>query len=85
MSKDYGFDYSDGDDASDGGAPDLENLYYLAKCKLVVVILLPRLSRYTAKKEDEPEEALQKFKEIPPLEQPKGDWCVYPSAVHSSY
>ena len=30
--KDYGFDYSDGDDASDGGAPDLENLYYLAKC-----------------------------------------------------
>ena len=30
--KDYGFDYSDGDDASEGGAPDLENLYYIAKC-----------------------------------------------------
>ena len=32
-SKDFGFDYSDGDDAEDSGDVDLENMYYTAKCK----------------------------------------------------
>ena len=31
--KDYGFDYSDGDEADDSGTPDLENMYYSAKCE----------------------------------------------------
>lgn len=39
--QDYGFDYSDGDDASDGGAPDLENLYYIAKCAINRICMRP--------------------------------------------
>jgi hypothetical protein len=34
--QDYGFDYSDNDeDADESGSVDLENMYYVAKCKLL--------------------------------------------------
>lgn len=56
--EDFGFDYSDGDDADDSGDVDLENLYYTAK----------------SKKEDSPEEALKAFKDIVEKEEEKGDW-----------
>ncbi|KAI5124134.1 hypothetical protein M0805_000945 [Coniferiporia weirii] len=56
--EDYGFDYSDGDDADDGGAPDLENMYYKAK----------------SKKDEAPEDALAAFKEIVTTEEQKGEW-----------
>ena len=36
--KDYDFDYSDGDEADDNGAPDLENMYYIAKCKIYICV-----------------------------------------------
>ncbi|KAJ3715429.1 hypothetical protein C8R42DRAFT_680874 [Lentinula raphanica] len=32
--EDYGFDYSDGDDAEEYGNADVENMYYTAKCEL---------------------------------------------------
>jgi COP9 signalosome complex subunit 2 len=35
--EDYGFDYSDGDDADDAGSADVENMYYTAKCALFSV------------------------------------------------
>jgi len=31
--QDYGFDYSDGDEANESGSADVENLYYTAKCE----------------------------------------------------
>ncbi|KAL5534021.1 hypothetical protein ACEPAG_481 [Sanghuangporus baumii] len=56
--EDYGFDYSDGDEADDSGTPDLENMYYSAK----------------SLKEDNPEEALAAFKRIATSEEKQGDW-----------
>lgn len=56
--EDYDFDYSDGDEADDNGAPDLENMYYIAK----------------SKKEELPEVALEEFKKIVTTEEEKGDW-----------
>ncbi|KZP28944.1 PCI-domain-containing protein [Athelia psychrophila] len=56
--EDYGFDYSDGDDANESGSADVENMYYTAK----------------SKKEDTPEEALKEFKVIVDQEEEKGDW-----------
>ncbi|CAK5264398.1 unnamed protein product [Mycena citricolor] len=56
--EDYGFDYSDGDDAEDSGSADVENMYYKAK----------------SKKDDNPEEALKDFKAIVDQETEKGDW-----------
>ncbi|EJD03731.1 PCI-domain-containing protein [Fomitiporia mediterranea MF3/22] len=56
--EDYGFDYSDGDEADETGTPDLENLYYSAK----------------ALKGEDPEEALAAFKRIVTTEESKSDW-----------
>ncbi|KAH7915705.1 PCI domain-containing protein [Hygrophoropsis aurantiaca] len=56
--EDYGFDYSDGDDADESGTADVENMYYTAK----------------SKKEDSPEEALKEFRAIVDQETEKGDW-----------
>ncbi|KAF7968928.1 hypothetical protein HWV62_28812 [Athelia sp. TMB] len=56
--EDYGFDYSDGDEANESGSADVENMYYTAK----------------SKKEDTPEEALKEFKIIVDQEEEKGDW-----------
>lgn len=56
--EDYGFDYSDGEDADDTGSADVENMYYTAK----------------SKKEDDPEQALKEFKAIVEQEDEKGDW-----------
>lgn len=30
--QDYGFDYSDNEDANESGSVDVENMYYKAKC-----------------------------------------------------
>ncbi|KAJ2912483.1 hypothetical protein MD484_g7931, partial [Candolleomyces efflorescens] len=46
--EDYGFDYSDNEDANESGSVDLENMYYVAK----------------SKKEDHPEDALTAFRAI---------------------
>ncbi|KAI6012541.1 PCI domain-containing protein [Pisolithus orientalis] len=56
--EDYGFDYSDNDEANDSGSADVENMYYTAK----------------SKKEDDPEQALKEFKVIVDQETEKGDW-----------
>ncbi|KAG8219441.1 transcription factor MYC1 [Butyriboletus roseoflavus] len=56
--EDYGFDYSDNDEASESGSADVENMYYTAK----------------SKKEDDPEQALKEFKAIVDQETEKGDW-----------
>jgi len=56
--EDYGFDYSDNDDAGESGSADVENMYYTAK----------------SKKEDDPEQALKEFKVIIDQETEKGDW-----------
>ncbi|KIM88750.1 hypothetical protein PILCRDRAFT_2939 [Piloderma croceum F 1598] len=56
--EDYGFDYSDGDEANESGSADVENMYYTAK----------------SKKEDNPEEALKEFRAIVDQEEDKGDW-----------
>ncbi|KIJ66370.1 hypothetical protein HYDPIDRAFT_26724 [Hydnomerulius pinastri MD-312] len=56
--EDYGFDYSDNDDANESGSADVENMYYTAK----------------SKKEDDPEQALKEFKAIVDQETEKGDW-----------
>ncbi|KAH9486349.1 COP9 signalosome complex subunit 2 [Psilocybe cubensis] len=56
--EDYGFDYSDNDDANESGSVDVENMYYKAK----------------SKKEDSPEEALKEFRAIVDQEDEKGDW-----------
>ncbi|KIK70497.1 hypothetical protein GYMLUDRAFT_149392 [Collybiopsis luxurians FD-317 M1] len=56
--EDYGFDYSDGEDAEEAGSADVENLYYKAK----------------SKKEDNPEGALKDFRAIVDQEEEKGDW-----------
>ncbi|KAK0198778.1 PCI domain-containing protein [Armillaria mellea] len=56
--EDYGFDYSDGDDADESGSADVENLYYKAK----------------SKKEENPEIALKEFKAIVDQETEQGDW-----------
>ncbi|EGO05246.1 hypothetical protein SERLA73DRAFT_129076 [Serpula lacrymans var. lacrymans S7.3] len=56
--EDYGFDYSDGDEANESGSADVENMYYTAK----------------SKKEDNPEEALREFRAILDQEEDKGDW-----------
>ncbi|KAJ3762188.1 hypothetical protein EV360DRAFT_36211 [Lentinula raphanica] len=56
--EDYGFDYSDGDDAEESGNADVENMYYTAK----------------SKKEDNPEGALKDFAAIVNQEKEKGDW-----------
>ncbi|EMD32533.1 hypothetical protein CERSUDRAFT_87861 [Gelatoporia subvermispora B] len=56
--EDYGFDYSDDDEANESGSADAENMYYTAK----------------SKKEDNPEQALKEFRVIVDQEQEKGDW-----------
>jgi len=56
--EDYGFDYSDNEDANESGSVDVENMYYKAK----------------SKKEDSPEEALKEFRSIVDQEDEKGDW-----------
>ncbi|KAF8921849.1 PCI domain-containing protein [Mucidula mucida] len=56
--EDYGFDYSDGDEADDAGSADVENMYYKAK----------------GKKEESPEQALKEFRAIVEQETEKGDW-----------
>ncbi|KJA28457.1 hypothetical protein HYPSUDRAFT_33858 [Hypholoma sublateritium FD-334 SS-4] len=56
--EDYGFDYSDNDEANESGSADVENMYYKAK----------------SKKEDNPEEALKEFRAIVDQEEEKGDW-----------
>ncbi|KAJ4472482.1 PCI domain-containing protein [Lentinula edodes] len=56
--EDYGFDYSDGEDAEESGSADVENMYYKAK----------------SKKEDNPEGALKEFRAIVDQEKEKGDW-----------
>lgn len=56
--EDYGFDYSDGDEANESGSADVENMYYKAK----------------SKKDDNPEEALKEFRAIVQQEEEKGDW-----------
>ncbi|KAI0361120.1 PCI-domain-containing protein [Trametes cingulata] len=56
--EDYGFAYSDDDDADEAGSADVENMYYTAK----------------AKKEDNPEQALKEFRAIVEKEEEKGDW-----------
>lgn len=56
--EDYGFDYSDGDEADESGSADVENMYYKAK----------------GKKEDNPEAALKEFKAIVDQETEQGDW-----------
>ncbi|KAJ6486210.1 PCI domain-containing protein [Mycena polygramma] len=56
--EDYGFDYSDGDEANESGSADVENMYYKAK----------------SKKDDNPEEALKDFRAIVDQETEKGDW-----------
>lgn len=46
--QDYGFDYSDNDDAGDSGSADVENVYYTAKCAppdLEYVEMLTRMQR----------------------------------------
>ncbi|KAF5392575.1 hypothetical protein D9757_002257 [Collybiopsis confluens] len=58
--EDYGFDYSDGEDAEESGSADVENLYYKAK----------------SKKEENPEGALKDFRVIVDQEKEKGDWQV---------
>ncbi|KAG6851366.1 hypothetical protein H0H93_005764 [Arthromyces matolae] len=55
--EDYGFDYSDNEDANESGSADVENMYYKAK----------------SKKEDDPEEALKEFRAIVDQEQEQGD------------
>ncbi|CCM03772.1 uncharacterized protein FIBRA_05919 [Fibroporia radiculosa] len=56
--EDYGFDYSDEEDANEAGSADVENMYYTAK----------------SKKEDNPEQALKEFRAIVDQEEEKGDW-----------
>ncbi|KAF8899159.1 PCI domain-containing protein [Infundibulicybe gibba] len=56
--EDYGFDFTDEDEANESGSADVENLYYKAK----------------AKKDDNPEEALKEFREIVDQETEQGDW-----------
>ncbi|KAG5645339.1 hypothetical protein DXG03_006401 [Asterophora parasitica] len=56
--EDYGFDYSDNDDANESGSVDVENMYYQAK----------------SKKDDNPEDALKEFRAIVDQEEEKSDW-----------
>lgn len=56
--EDYGFDYSDDDEANQTMSADVENIYYTAK----------------GKKEDNPEQALKDFRSIVEKEEEKGDW-----------
>ncbi|TFK56507.1 PCI-domain-containing protein [Heliocybe sulcata] len=56
--EDYGFEYSDDDEANESGTVDIENMYYTAK----------------SKKEDNPEQALKEFRTIVDQESEKGDW-----------
>lgn len=75
MYQDYGFDYSDGDEAEEGGAPDLENMYYTAKCERECRCNIQRcLKLSSALKDDTPEEALVAFRKIVTTEENKGDW-----------
>lgn len=56
--EEYDFEYEDDDDEQDSGEVDIENKYYNAK----------------QLKLTEPEEAIEEFLGVPPLEQDKGDW-----------
>ncbi|KAG6883700.1 hypothetical protein C0992_008068, partial [Termitomyces sp. T32_za158] len=55
---DYGFDYSDNEDANESGSADVENMYYKAK----------------SKKDDNPEEALKELHAIVDQEEEQGEW-----------
>ncbi|PPQ77002.1 hypothetical protein CVT25_014819 [Psilocybe cyanescens] len=76
--EDYGFDYSDNEDANESGSVDVENMYYKAKCTLLIFSnwnLTLRIGRCdSAKKEDSPDEALKEFRAIVDQEDEKGDW-----------
>lgn len=73
--EDYGFDYSDGDDANESGSADVENMYYTAKCMYSWQYALISLADgTTAKKEDDPEGALKAFRAIVDQETEMGDW-----------
>ncbi|KAG6878321.1 hypothetical protein C0993_008918 [Termitomyces sp. T159_Od127] len=56
--EDYGFDYSDNEEANESGSADVENMYYKAK----------------SKKDDNPEEALKEFRAIVDQEEEQGEW-----------
>ncbi|KAJ9155376.1 COP9 signalosome complex subunit 2 [Pleurostoma richardsiae] len=56
--EEYDFEYEDDDDEPDSGEVDIENKYYNAK----------------QLKATEPEDAIDEFLGIPPLETEKGDW-----------
>ena len=76
--QDYGFDYSDNEDANESGSADVENMYYKAKCLSTPIHLYRHiyLDVWPAKKEEQPEEALKEFRAIIDQEEEKGDWCV---------
>ncbi len=80
--QDYGFDYSD-DDGNDAGSADVENMYYTAKCEYGAGrCTAAHAHRNTAKKEDNPEQALKEFRAIVEQEEEKGDWYVLVSLTH---
>ncbi len=56
--EEYDFEYEDDDDEQDSGAVDIENKYYNAK----------------QLKTSDPQEAINEFLGVPPLEKEKGDW-----------
>ena len=75
----YGFNYSDAD-GDDSASADIENMYYTAKCMLLLVYHCVHpwvgANHPIAKKEDNPEQALKEFRAIVDKEEEKGDWYV---------
>jgi len=53
-------------------------MYYTAKCLSFAPAILLSSSFLSAKKEDNPEEALKEFHAIVEQEQEQGDWCAPP-------
>lgn len=51
-------------------------MYYAAKCALISFCRRCILNSRTAKKEDDPEQALKEFKAIVDKEEEKGDWYI---------
>ena len=79
--QDYGFDYSDNDEANESGSADVENLYYTAKCLSAAPAIPLSSSFLSAKKEDSPEEALKEFRAIVEQEEEQGDWYAPPIII----
>lgn len=76
--KDYGFEYSDGEEGNDeADSVDVENMYYKAKCMWFLLNYWPFPTYFLclAKKEEAPEDALKEFRAIINQEEEKGDWC----------